>query len=87
MATTNLSLIVVIIVASVYLLFYQSSNKDFQGYYTESYDNEYQIDAILINDLTNASSTHVYPYMATTLSVGCLVILVIMIACFGDQIG
>jgi hypothetical protein len=46
MITTNLSLIVVIIVASVYLLFYQSSNKDFQGYYAESYDNEYQIDAI-----------------------------------------
>jgi len=41
---------------------------------------------ILLPDETNAGG-HVYPYMATMVSMTCLLTLVLLIICFGSQFG
>ena len=41
---------------------------------------------IFLPDATNAGG-HVYPYMATIVSMTCLLVLVMIIICFGSQFG
>ena len=41
---------------------------------------------IFLPELTNAGG-HVYPYMATIVSMSCLIVLIMIIICFGAELG
>lgn len=79
MLNTNILTASLVVFVSVLLLF---SNNEF---YSEDFvlrpDGN-----ILIPDTINAGS-HVYPYMATIVSMTCLLVLVLIIICFGSQFG
>lgn len=79
MLNTNILTASLVVFVSVLLLF---SNNEF---YPEDFilrpDGN-----ILIPDTINAGS-HVYPYMATIVSMTCLLVLVLIIICFGSQFG
>lgn len=79
MWSSNLLTTGLVIVVSVLVLF---SKNDFSS---DDYFLKPEGD-IFLPELTNAGG-HVYPYMATIVSMSCLIVLIMIIICFGAELG
>ena len=79
MWSSNLLTASLVILVSVLVLF---SKNDFSS---DDYFLKPEGD-IFLPELTNAGG-HVYPYMATIVSMSCLIVLIMIIICFGAELG
>jgi hypothetical protein len=79
--SSNLLKTFAIVALSVAVLFYSSVENNLSDQFS------LQDDSLILTAVDTNHAGHVYPYMATTVTMGCLLVVLLLIICLGGQLG